>query len=220
MARKFSQILIPLRTCCQSSRGGWTNKNPQILTYSKHWLCRNGLPSVRIWPRSWLKAYQGELKRSWMRRVNTVNIESLHTLMQLSIKAIDIYETIVIILQYIIVTSEKKWYKNTEAGRLCENEYCVILKSFGHSCMQSLMLCFQASNVTLNLASRNFLPSLLNCNPSEIPRWDSKPPKSPLPKDDATSIRPHSLLSVCKLTVLQPWPNLNVSSWHFLLSKF
>ncbi len=42
-----------------------------------------------------------------MRRVNTVNIESLHTLMQLSIKAIDIYETIVIILQYIIVTSEK-----------------------------------------------------------------------------------------------------------------
>uniref|UniRef100_A0A8C1G7C5 Proteasome 26S subunit, ATPase 1a n=1 Tax=Cyprinus carpio TaxID=7962 RepID=A0A8C1G7C5_CYPCA len=29
------QILIPLRTCGQSSRGGWTNKNPLILTNSK-----------------------------------------------------------------------------------------------------------------------------------------------------------------------------------------
>ncbi len=139
--------------------------------------------------------------------------------MQLSIKAIDIYETIVIILQYIIVTSEKKWYKNTEAADFVKMNICVILKSFGHSCMQSLMLCFQASNVTLNLASRNFLPSLLNCNPSEIPRWDSKPPKSPLPKDDATSIRPHSLLSVCKLTVLQPWPNFKCIIMTFLAQQ-
>ncbi len=70
--------------------------------------------------------------------------------MQLSIKAIDIYETIVIILQYIIVTSEKNDIKNTEAADFVKMNICVILKSFGLSCMQSLMLCFQASNVTLN----------------------------------------------------------------------
>ena len=46
------QTLIPLRTCGQSSRGGWTNKTPQILTNSKLWLWKNGLPSVRMWPRS------------------------------------------------------------------------------------------------------------------------------------------------------------------------
>ncbi len=46
---------------------------------------------------------------------------------------------------------------------------CVILKSFGHSCMQSLMLCFQASNVTLNLASRNFLPTYLTVTLQRYP---------------------------------------------------
>ncbi len=63
--------------------------------------------------------------------------------MQLSIKAIDIYETIVIILQYIIVTSEKNDIKHWAADFVKMN-ICVILKSFGHSCMQSLMLCFSS----------------------------------------------------------------------------
>ncbi len=169
----------------------WVDKqNPQILTYSKHWLCRNGLPSVRMWPRSWLKAYQGEMKRSWMRRVNTVNMS-----LCIHLNAI-VNKSHWHLWNYCNYTSVyhsniwKKWYKKHWSSRLCENEYLRHSQIFGHSCMQSLMLCFQASNVTLNLASRNFLPSLLNCNPSEIPRWDSKPPKSPLPKDDATSIRP------------------------------
>ena len=30
------QALIPLRTCGQSSRGGWKNKTPQIMRNSKH----------------------------------------------------------------------------------------------------------------------------------------------------------------------------------------
>ena len=59
---------------------GWTNKTPQILTNSKHWLCKNWLPSVRMWPRSWLTACQGELQSCWKRRANAANIDSFHQL--------------------------------------------------------------------------------------------------------------------------------------------
>lgn len=71
-------ILIPLIICSQSSRGGWTNKNPLILTNSKKWLWQNGLLSVRIWPRRWLRACPVELQRSWKSRANTANTDSLH----------------------------------------------------------------------------------------------------------------------------------------------